>query len=78
MTARDKTFTWGQVGLGTFDDHGNFDDFELNGVRVEKTSIVTTTTRRSRRKSCIDLVAGTSSLVVLVVVQMNRFQSISS
>jgi hypothetical protein len=37
MTARDKTFTWGQVGLGTFDDHGNFDDFELRGVEVEKT-----------------------------------------
>lgn len=37
MTARDKTFTWGQVGLGTFDDHGNFDDFILRGVRVEKT-----------------------------------------
>jgi hypothetical protein len=36
MTASDKTFTWGQVGLGTFDDHGNFDDFELRGVRVER------------------------------------------
>jgi hypothetical protein len=36
MTARDKTFTWGHVGLGTFDDHGNFDDFELRGIRVEK------------------------------------------
>jgi hypothetical protein len=36
MTARDKTFTWGQVGIGTFDDHGNFDDFELRGERVEK------------------------------------------
>jgi hypothetical protein len=36
MTAKDKTFTWGQVGLGTFDDHGNFDDFELSGVRVER------------------------------------------
>jgi hypothetical protein len=31
MTARDKTFTCGQVGLGTFDDHGNFDDIELCG-----------------------------------------------
>jgi hypothetical protein len=31
MTAKDKTFMWGQVGLGTFDDHGNFDDFELRG-----------------------------------------------
>ncbi len=36
MTARDKTFTWGQVGIGTFDDHGNFDDFELRGVKVER------------------------------------------
>lgn len=35
MTARDKTFTWGRVGLGSFDDHGNFDDFELRGVAVE-------------------------------------------
>lgn len=31
MTARDKTFTWGQVGIGTFDDHGNFDDIVLRG-----------------------------------------------
>jgi hypothetical protein len=36
MTAKDKTFVWGQVGLGTFDDHGNFDDVELRGVKVEK------------------------------------------
>jgi len=36
MTARDKTFAWGQVGVGTFDDHGNFDDIELRGERVEK------------------------------------------
>jgi hypothetical protein len=36
MTARDKTFTWGQVGLGTFDDHGNFDNFELRGVKAAK------------------------------------------
>ncbi len=32
MTARDKTFTWGQVGIGTFDDHGNFDDMVLRGT----------------------------------------------
>jgi hypothetical protein len=36
MTARDETFVWGQVGLGTFDDHGNFDDVVLRGVKVEK------------------------------------------
>ncbi len=32
MTANDATFTCGQVGLGTFDDHGNFDDFVLRGT----------------------------------------------
>lgn len=31
MAAKDRTFTHGQVGLGTFDDHGNFDDFVLRG-----------------------------------------------
>jgi hypothetical protein len=36
MTAKDTTFKWGQVGVGTFDDHGNFDDITLRGVRVEK------------------------------------------
>lgn len=36
MAARDKTFTWGQVGVGTFDDHGNFDDITLRGEKVEK------------------------------------------
>lgn len=35
MTANDKTFTWGRVGVGTFDDNGNFDDFQLRGVKVE-------------------------------------------
>jgi hypothetical protein len=31
MTARDTTFAWGQVGIGTFDDSGNFDDVVLRG-----------------------------------------------
>ena len=35
MTANDKTFTWGRVGIGTFDDNGNFDNFKLSGVKVE-------------------------------------------
>jgi len=35
MTAKDKTFLWGQVGIGTFDDNGNFDDFELRGLVVK-------------------------------------------
>lgn len=36
MTAVDKTFAWGQVGIGTFDDHGNWDDIELRGIQVER------------------------------------------
>jgi hypothetical protein len=35
MTANDKTFTWGRVGIGTFDDNGNFDDFKLRGVKID-------------------------------------------
>ncbi len=35
MTARDTTFAWGEVGIGTFDDNGNFDEFELRGVAVK-------------------------------------------
>jgi hypothetical protein len=35
MTANDKTFTWGRVGIGTFDDNGNFDEFQLRGVKVD-------------------------------------------
>ena len=31
MTAKDTTFGAGEVGIGTFDDNGNFDDFELRG-----------------------------------------------
>jgi hypothetical protein len=33
MTAEDKTFTRGRVGVGSFDDTGNFDDVRLWGVK---------------------------------------------
>jgi hypothetical protein len=36
MTATDKTFTWGRIGLGSFDDSGNWSDVKLRGVKVEK------------------------------------------
>lgn len=36
MRAVDKTFTWGQVGIGTFDDTGNFDDVLAYGRRAVK------------------------------------------
>ena len=36
MTAVDKTFTAGRVGVGSFDDTGNFDDIRLYGEKVER------------------------------------------
>lgn len=36
MTAVDKTFTWGRVGVGSFDDTGNFDRVLLYGKKVVK------------------------------------------
>ena len=36
MVAEDKTFTSGQVGLGSFDDHGNWDNFKLYGKKAGK------------------------------------------
>jgi hypothetical protein len=36
MTAVDKTFTWGQIGIGSFDDTGRFDNLILRGKRTEK------------------------------------------
>ena len=31
MTARDRTFLWGRVGVGSFDDTGRFDDIRVHG-----------------------------------------------
>lgn len=36
MTATDKKFAWGQIGVGTFDDTADYDDIELRGTKVEK------------------------------------------
>lgn len=36
MQATDKTFAWGQVGIGSFDDTGNFDDVMVFGKQVVK------------------------------------------
>jgi hypothetical protein len=36
MVATDKTFTWGRVGIGSFDDMGNFDEVRVYGELVEK------------------------------------------
>jgi hypothetical protein len=34
MTATDKTFTGGRVGIGSFDDTSNWTDFRLRGVKI--------------------------------------------
>ena len=38
MTAIDKTFIWGQVGLGSFDDTGNWDDVLVFGTKASRDS----------------------------------------
>jgi hypothetical protein len=35
MTAVDKTFVWGQIGIGSFDDTTAWDDIVLRGEKVE-------------------------------------------
>ena len=35
MTATDHTFGWGQIGLGSFDDTGLWDDIRLYGEVME-------------------------------------------
>ena len=36
MTAKDKTFAWGRIGVGTFDDTSDWDDIVIRGTKVER------------------------------------------
>ncbi len=36
MTANDKTFSWGRVGVGSFDDTSDWDHIKLRGAKIEK------------------------------------------
>ena len=36
MTATDKTFSWGRVGIGSFDDTGRFDNVTLFGQKTDR------------------------------------------
>jgi len=36
MTAKDKTFTWGRVGIGSFDDTANWADVRVYGTKAKK------------------------------------------
>ena len=42
MVAEDNTFTWGQVGIGSFDDTGNWDDIKLWGKQIPRPARVKT------------------------------------
>jgi len=35
MTAKNTTFAWGRVGIGSFDDTGNFDNVLVYGTKVD-------------------------------------------
>lgn len=48
MTAQNNALQWGQVGLGTFDDHGNWDDFTLRGVEAATKASSAAKSRRGR------------------------------
>jgi hypothetical protein len=36
LSARDKTLTWGQIGLGSFDDLGKFRKVKIQGISRAK------------------------------------------
>ncbi len=36
MTARDRTFTWGRLGVGSFDDSGNWADVTIHGRKYRE------------------------------------------
>ncbi len=46
MTAKDKTFAWGQIGVGTFDDTADYDNLELRGVKVPQSTVPATEAKK--------------------------------
>jgi hypothetical protein len=34
MTAKDDTFKWGRIGVGTFDDTSDWDDVVVRGTKA--------------------------------------------
>ncbi|TWT55558.1 hypothetical protein KOR42_26850 [Thalassoglobus neptunius] len=38
MVAHDRTFQWGQIGLGSFDDFGMWNDLEIRGRKADRES----------------------------------------
>jgi hypothetical protein len=36
MTAKDETFQWGRIGIGTFDDTSDWDHVKVYGKKIEK------------------------------------------
>lgn len=50
MEATDTTFAWGQVGVGSFDDTGNFDDVFLFGTKVDPKEVALVTAQAAEPK----------------------------
>ena len=50
MVAEDKTFTWGKIGLGSFDDTSAWDDLRIQG-HVLKTGKSLESDKQSTSKS---------------------------
>ncbi len=48
-TATDKTFQWGMIGLGSFDDLGMWDDVKINGIEISGKTPVLPTPKRSEK-----------------------------
>jgi hypothetical protein len=36
MEAEDRSFVWGKIGVGSFDDRGMWDDVKIQGVSAEE------------------------------------------
>ena len=35
MRAKNTAFAWGRIGVGSFDDTGNYDDIVIRGIKAE-------------------------------------------
>lgn len=78
--AYDKTFDWGLVGLGSFDDLGLWDDFELHGVTVtQKKPKLPEPNRKgpTKQSSLLNEGLGISSCLLFAVIlgRMSSWQS---
>ena len=51
MKASDKTFKWGQIGIGSFDDMGNFDNVKIRGIKVKPVKKKAKADKKKKKKA---------------------------